>query len=155
MNPFKRRAFDYGIYEKSFQVHDHEKGPWTIIVKEVEALNHLYKTISDGMKKLMILTLATGPGELPLSLAKALPEAQVYATDINVRMVELASNKAQELKLNNMTSLTLDMEDMSQFEDQSFDMVTCCYGLAHADDIYKALNEIHRYVALFTVSDNK
>jgi hypothetical protein len=142
-NPFKAHAFDYDIYEKSFQVHGHEKGPWNMIRKEAEALYHLYKHDVGG-KKMMVLTLAAGPGELPISLAQALPEAHVYSTDISVRMVESATKKAHELNIKNMSSLILDMEDMSQFEDQSFDLVSCCYGLAHVKDTQKALNEIHR-----------
>ena len=142
-NPFRAHAFDYDIYEKSFHIHDHKRGPWLLIAKEAESLYHLYKHDSGG-KKLTILTLAAGPGELPISLAKALPEANVYSTDISVRMVELSTKKAQELKIKNMISLILDMEDMSQFDDQSFDLVSCCYGLAHVNDIHKALNEIHR-----------
>lgn len=107
-NPFKAHAFDYDIYEKSFQVHGHEKGPWNMIRKEVESLYKLYKH-GEGREKMTILTLAAGPGELPISLAQTLPEAHVYSTDISVRMIELATKKAKEHQINNMTSLVLDM----------------------------------------------
>jgi len=92
--------------------------------------------------QLQILDLASGPGEPAASLANAFPEANIYATDINPAMVMAAQERLAGRSGVNVK--VADMECLSDFDDATFDLVTCSYGLMFADDPGLALYEIHR-----------
>lgn len=59
--------------------------------------------------KLNILDLATGSGCIALALAKALPHATIYATDISEDALDLAQRNAKFNKINNVTFLQSDV----------------------------------------------
>ena len=73
-------------------------------------------------KKLLILDLCTGSGCIALALAKALPAAQIYATDISKKAIALARKNAIHNKINNVTCLVSDLFD-SLSESFTFDLI--------------------------------
>jgi len=127
------------IMAKAYNVmsenHRHERGPWPIMTKEVVARVQALESPS-------ILDLATGPGEPAKSLAMALPHASVVATDVSEDMIEAASKSTKDIA--NMKCVLADAQDLSVFDSESMDVVTCCYGFMFPTDKPAALKEALR-----------
>lgn len=133
-------AFDKeksAIYEQIARNHHHENGPWT---KMVETARDLAGEGSGG--NLRLLDLATGPGQPAVDIAKALPHAKVVATDVSEDQVAIAEKACSEI--DNMKVCQADMEDLTQFPDNHFDLVTCCYGFMFPPNKEAAVSEAHR-----------
>eukprot|EP00965_Chrysotila_dentata_P008046 262284-Pleurochrysis_carterae.AAC.3 len=122
------------MYEQIFEVHRHKDGPWALIVDRACA------ALPSGSGRL--LDLATGPGEPAKMLAEAMPRTTIYATDVSEDMLDKARSRMQGLS--NVEYGIVDMQDMSQFPDASFDVVTACYGYMFPEDRQKAVSEAHR-----------
>lgn len=72
-------------------------------------------------KNITILDIGTGSGCIALSLAKALPEAQIYAIDISDKVIELATKNAV---YNNMKNIKIIKSDLFQaISDKKFDLI--------------------------------
>ena len=67
--------------------------PETEVLVET-ALNLVRKFVSSKVRKLKILDLGTGSGCVAVSLAKFLPEAKTYASDISAGALEVAKENA-------------------------------------------------------------
>lgn len=89
-----------------------------------------------------MLDLASGPGEPGFIIAKNIPEAHVVVTDISADMV--AIQLARSKGMSNTACLLADSQDLSAFADNTFEVVTSCYGYMFADDKAKAFKEAYR-----------
>ena len=88
-----------------------------------------------------VLELACGSGRLTKHIADALPEnVEFTATDLSADMISVAKTK---VKSERVTWATADMMDL-QFEDNSFDLVVCQFGLMLVPDQMEAFAEILR-----------
>jgi SAM-dependent methyltransferase len=110
-----------------------------------------------------VLELACGPrGEPSTSIARILPLAEVHCTDScprAVAMVPVVSVGIAEGKSDddddddkgrpppNLTKSVVDMSDLSAYQSDTFNVITCCYGYGLADDVSYALSEAHRVLA--------
>jgi SAM-dependent methyltransferase len=93
---------------------------------------------------MQVLDLASGTGEPALTLAElAGSEGHVTATDLGPGMLATAEENARQAGLNNMTFLQADAHALP-FPDQSFDRVTCRFGVMYFADSFQALREIYR-----------
>jgi len=115
-------------YTKMSSNHRHADGPWLQMRSAV--LAHCAElaeaSSSDDNKGVVILDLASGPGEPAATIAAALPSCKVIATDVSEDMVATAAKVAEALP--NLSAEVGDAQDLSGFADQSVDIVTCCYG---------------------------
>lgn len=115
-------------YTKMSSNHRHADGPWLQMRDAV--LSHCAEVTGkpsfDGTKEIVILDLASGPGEPAATIAAALPSCKVIATDVSDDMVATAARTAETLP--NLSAEVGDAQDLSGFADQSVDVVTCCYG---------------------------
>ncbi len=84
-----------------------------------------------------VLDLATGSGDLALSIAKACPTAKVTAADFCLPMLEMARRKRVP-NLVQADGLAL------PFPDESFDVVTVAFGLRNMADWGAAIRESRR-----------
>jgi len=84
-----------------------------------------------------VLDLATGSGDLALSLQRGLPEATITAADFSPEMLEIARCKGVAKTI---------LADALQlpFEPASFDCVTVAFGLRNMADWDRALREMAR-----------
>lgn len=84
-----------------------------------------------------ILDLATGSGDLALSLQRRLPEAAITAADFSPEMLEVARRKG-------VAKTVLADALQLPFESGSFDCITVAFGLRNMADWDRALREMSR-----------
>lgn len=96
-----------------------------------------------GREGVRILDIASASGEPAATLAAALPQAQVLATDFVAPYLEIGRARAAHLGLTNVQFEVADGENLS-YGDASFDAVTCSLGLMFMPSYRKALAECAR-----------
>jgi len=97
--------------------------------------------VTPGMQ---VLDLASGTGEPALTLAEAVrPGGHVTATDLVPEMLAITEEFARQRGLRNLTTQPADAEALP-FPEQTFDVVTCRFGLMFCPDVGQALREIRR-----------
>ncbi len=131
---------------------------FTSIAKHYDTLNHAFSFCqdiywrrqalgfcrnADKHKRLRILDVATGTGELAIDLARSFPNAEVIGVDINDEMLNAA--KARKRLPMNVEFRKGDAEDL-EYPDSHFDMVTSGFALRNFADLDAALKEMHRVV---------
>jgi len=84
-----------------------------------------------------VLDLATGSGDLALTIQGRLPNAKIMAADFSPEMIEIARGKGVA---NTMVADALQLP----FPDSSFDCVTVAFGLRNMADWDRALTEMAR-----------
>lgn len=122
------------IYQQIAEQHRHPNGPWRLMTEKVQ-------TYATTMPNPMILDLASGPGEPAATIAKAIPTATVLSTDFSEEMVLKAQGTSENIP--NMQAKIADMTSLD-FEDETFDIVTCCYGFMFPPNKDQALREAYR-----------
>jgi ubiquinone/menaquinone biosynthesis C-methylase UbiE len=97
--------------------------------------------LATGMR---VLDLASGSGHPALDIAQLVrPGGSVVATDLVPEMVEAVRRRAQEAGLDNLEARVVDAEAID-FRDESFDAVTCRFGVMFCPEPEKAASEVHR-----------
>lgn len=100
-----------------------------------------YSRPAAGMK---VLDLASGTGEPGISLAERVGESgAVTAVDQSAELLEIAQARAEKKNLPNFTTRQADAHSLP-FEDGSFDLATCRFGVMFFDDAQGALAELRR-----------
>jgi len=92
-------------------------------------------------RKQNILDVATGTGDLALTLAKR--SKNITGIDISGKMISVADSRTKE----NPKFLLGDTHDL-EFKRGEFDMVTCCNGLHVFRDPAGALSEMRRVLSV-------
>ncbi len=87
-----------------------------------------------------ILEVAAGPGIVTEALHRAVLEAEIVATDLNPAMLNVASQRIQSAKVSFKPADALHL----QFENGSFDLVVCQFGLMFYPDKVKGNAEARR-----------
>jgi len=77
---------------------------------------------------LNILDLSCGTGNIAILLAKKFKTSNIIGVDLSASMVEVAQNKAKEEELTNISFEKADVDKL-RFEENSFDIITCGFGL--------------------------
>jgi len=90
---------------------------------------------SKSSQKVKVLELATGKGANINYLAQVFPEVDFFGLDLPSGQVDLA--KIAAASLNNFQVIEGDFHDLSQFEDQSVDLVFIIESLCYSD--YKSV----------------
>jgi ubiquinone/menaquinone biosynthesis C-methylase UbiE len=87
-----------------------------------------------------ILETAAGTGVVTDALVRALPETEIVATDLNQPMLDVAASRVSS------PSLTFHQADALSlpFEDNSFDLVVCQFGIMFYPDKVKGNSEARR-----------
>lgn len=123
------------VYNALSENHRHIRGPWTLMTQQAVSLTKRLDVPT-------ILDLATGPGEPAKSIAMALPNASIIATDVSEDMIAAATKNNEDL--DNVRCVLADAQNLSDFESDSVDVVTCCYGYMFTTDKAVALSETLR-----------
>jgi ubiquinone/menaquinone biosynthesis C-methylase UbiE len=93
-----------------------------------------------SLRPLRILETAAGTGVVTEALHKALPEADIVATDLNQPMLDVAADRIRSDKVRFLAADALDL----QFDDGSFDLVVCQFGAMFFPDKVRAHSEARR-----------
>lgn len=91
-----------------------------------------------------ILDVATGTGDLAISLARKIEGAQVTGVDISENMLAIGRRKVSEKGLDGWITLQKGDAEALGFPDGSFDCVTAAFGVRNFGDIPAGLREMCR-----------
>ncbi len=90
------------------------------------------------------LDVAGGTGAAGLKLAERVgPEGSVTIIDFSPEMVRLAEKHARERRLTNVRTRVMDIENLD-LPDNSFDVITCSFGVMSFPDTSRAVAEMKR-----------
>ncbi len=70
-----------------------------------------------------ILDLGAGLGHNTVPVAKAFPEAEIVAADAAAPMLRYGHARARSMGVENIRFVQMDVEDLSRFEENSFDLI--------------------------------
>jgi SAM-dependent methyltransferase len=91
-----------------------------------------------------VLDLASGVGDPAFSIAQAVgPSGHVTATDLGPGMIALAKESARAQELAQVDFRVVDVESLP-FPDQTFDVVTCRFGVMFFPEQVRAFRECYR-----------
>lgn len=102
------------------------------------------KDVAGQIKAGTILDVGTGPGIIPIEIAKLAPKIKVIGLDLSETMVEIASENAREEGVAEQVSFKLGDAAEMPFEDSSFDFIVSSGSLHHWNQPIKVFNEIYR-----------
>ncbi len=91
-----------------------------------------------------ILDVGTGPGQMPMMLAKARPDIKVHGVDMSANMLATARRGAAEAGVADRIDFREADAKALPYPDHSFDMVVSHVMLHHADDPTVMLGEMMR-----------
>lgn len=93
-----------------------------------------------------ILDIGCTVGHNAVPLAQAFPDAEVIAVDVARPSLRYAHARAKALGVNNITFMQADAEHLTEFDDQSFDLITTAMFWHETSDtaMPAILKEIHR-----------
>lgn len=100
--------------------------------------------IRDGKISGSILDIGTGPGRLPIEIAKQVDNVQVVGIDISEDMVKIAKKNAEEAGLGDRVKFKVGSAYNTGFEDYSVDLVISTGLIHHLKEPSNAFNEIYR-----------
>ena len=107
------------------------------VKKQIDGFQH------DG--PVMILDAApTAYGNTVTDIASSHPSAVVVATSKSVNVVNSIQEMAKKHGLENVKVKALDASNMTSFDDKTFDVIVCSFGLAFLSSPTDTLKEFHR-----------
>lgn len=122
---------------------------------ETELLVDAILKLSDKSAKLKILDIGSGSGNIPIALAKNLPEAELVAIDISDEALEIAKENAVSNLLENRISF-FKMDALTNNLDfpHKFDIIVSNPPYVSAEDFTGLQKEIIEYEPKQAVTDN-
>ena len=90
-----------------------------------------------------ILDIATGTGDLAISLAKTTAK-EIVGLDISDGMLKVGRKKINTKNLDDKISMVIGDSENLPFEDDSFDAITVAFGVRNFETLEKGLAEIYR-----------
>lgn len=91
-----------------------------------------------------VLDIATGTGDLAITISKALPQASIIGADISENMLEVGKQKVKKKKLDDRIKMELGDSEKLKYNDGFFDAVTVAFGVRNYEDLDKGLKEMNR-----------
>jgi len=102
-----------------------------------------YRFIADSIpvEEGRILDVGTGPGYLPIEIAKKNPSIEVVGIDVSEKMVEIAGKNAKDIA--NVDFVVMDANKL-EFDDNYFDFIVSSGSSHHWRNPVRIYNEIYR-----------
>lgn len=91
-----------------------------------------------------ILDIATGTGDLAISMYRTLKADRIVGADISEGMMEVGRKKVEEAGYSDHISFEYQDCTNLTFPDHSFDAVTAAFGVRNFEDIEKGIGEMYR-----------
>ncbi len=105
---------------------------------------NIVKRHCDGVLDPKILDLATGTGDLAITMAEAVADATLVGADPSEGMLEVAKGKVAERELDSRLSLECQSAENLTFDSESFNVVTAAFGVRNFSDLERGLSEMVR-----------
>ena len=102
------------------------------------------KILSHNPRK--VLDVATGTGDVAITLASKDTNISVDGTDISPKMLEIARKKVKKAGLEDHISLFVGDAEKMDIEDHSYDVVTASFGVRNFEHLQKGLSEMYRVI---------
>lgn len=90
-----------------------------------------------------ILDVATGTGDLAIAAAKLNPD-KIVGIDIAAQMLDVGRMKLKEKGLDELITMQVGDSEALPFADNSFDAITCAYGVRNFEHLEAGLKEMCR-----------
>jgi demethylmenaquinone methyltransferase/2-methoxy-6-polyprenyl-1,4-benzoquinol methylase len=90
-----------------------------------------------------ILDIATGTGDLAISLAKT-SASEIIGLDISEGMLDVGRQKIHQKSLNAKLKMIVGDSENLPFDNDSFDAITVAFGVRNFENLEKGLSEIFR-----------
>lgn len=90
---------------------------------------------------LSILDVATGSGDQIIAFSKSYKTKEFTGIDLSSEMIHLAKEK---LKTFNNVSLKVASAEKIPYTNESFDVVSCSFGIRNVSDVKKSISEMYR-----------
>jgi demethylmenaquinone methyltransferase/2-methoxy-6-polyprenyl-1,4-benzoquinol methylase len=90
-----------------------------------------------------ILDVATGTGDLAIEASKLNPE-KIIGIDIAAQMLDVGRQKLKEKGLDELITMQVGDSEALPFADNSFDAITCAYGVRNFEHLEAGLKEMCR-----------
>ena len=90
------------------------------------------------------LDVAIGTADLAIELARQMPQLNVQGIDLSSQMMQIGAEKVKNLGLQKRIAFMQGSALELPFDDNSFDLVTCAYGVRNFSDLDKGLSEMLR-----------
>ncbi|MCJ7515147.1 MAG: class I SAM-dependent methyltransferase [Dehalococcoidia bacterium] len=91
-----------------------------------------------------IVDIGTGPGRLPVEIAKQAEKARVFGVDMSEDMIRIATKNAEKAGVGDRVEFRVRTAYDTGFENNSIDLVVSTGTLHHLSQPLNAFNEIYR-----------
>ena len=112
------------------------------------AIDIYYSKVADeivsSFKEGLILDLGTGPGYLPIEIAKRSSNIKIIGIDLSRNLIQMARQNARNAGVTDRLDFQVGNSARLRFDDASFDMVLSTGMLHSLRDPLKVLREIYR-----------
>jgi ubiquinone/menaquinone biosynthesis C-methylase UbiE len=105
-----------------------------------EVANEVYKKISSGR----ILDVGTGPGYLPVEIAKKSKRLKIIGVDISSDMIKIARKNLKRAGLSKQIKFKISNAENLPFKDEYFNFIVSTASFHHWSNPIKCINEIYR-----------
>lgn len=96
--------------------------------------------------ELKILDIASGTGALAIQAAKAFNHANVIATDVSEKMLEIGSQKVLKHQLQDRILCQFADAEQLPFPENKFDVISAAFGVRNFENLNKGITEMHRVI---------
>ena len=114
-----------------------------------KGFRRLYQEIAEEIvtevKSGKILDIGTGPGYLPIEIARLNSQLEITGIDLSRKMVDIAHKNAEIAKVDRARFEVADVHDLP-YQDNSFDFVLSTLSFHHWRDMAKGFSECSRVV---------
>lgn len=105
---------------------------------------YVAEQVSEEITTGRILDVGTGPGYLPIEIAKLVPGVEVTGIDVSKDMVKIARRNAEKSRLQKRVRFEHMDANKMLYRDSYFDLVVSTGSFHHWKKPMRVLNEIHR-----------
>jgi ubiquinone/menaquinone biosynthesis C-methylase UbiE len=91
-----------------------------------------------------IVDIGTGPGRLPIEIAKQVEKARVFGVDMSEDMIKIASKNAEKAGVGDRVEFRVRSAYNTGFEDNSIDLIVSTGTIHHLSQPLVAFNEMYR-----------
>jgi ubiquinone/menaquinone biosynthesis C-methylase UbiE len=156
--PAERVVLDQELFEQSDFAAEYNTQVGKSIQDPLPILDYVTSQIAPH-EQANVLEIGPGPGWIGIRLALSLPQVRVTGIDVSQPFVDIANqNSSQEGVADRVTFTLGSATDMSQFADDSFDVVFSFQSLHYWDSPERAFDEIARVLkptGSFCIGDDR